>query len=257
MNCVSSKSSKWTSGDGVGIGFTTNSAGTTSLYGYGSAGGISWTGGANANGTFGGGLSTFGQASYNQMPSAGTGSINMRGVERAYQYSMGVMDNTFNKIPELNFQMPQPQLHLPQSGGILRGGAPITGDNIFVKTYDHFQRGGGNPVSVDASSLNFGKVTQKDLVYNPRTGDYGLDLYKTNPASQAALALGKITLVSAGKNQYYIQSDYYDFNIEWQRGFSRRNIATAADGFLHYNLTSLTFGGPYWINFHGTTTINP
>jgi len=67
---------KWTSGDGVGIGFTTNSAGTTNLYGFGNAGGVSWTGGANVNGGFGGGFSTFGQASYNQMPSAGTGSIN-------------------------------------------------------------------------------------------------------------------------------------------------------------------------------------
>jgi len=72
---------KWTSGDGVGIGFTTNSAGTTNLYGFGNAGGVSWTGGAGINGDgFGGGLSTFGQASYNQMPSAGTGSINWNSV---------------------------------------------------------------------------------------------------------------------------------------------------------------------------------
>jgi len=73
---------KWTNSDGVGIGFTTNSAGTTSLYGFGNAGGVSWTGGAGINGGgFGGGLSTFGQASYNQMPSGGTGSINMSQVD--------------------------------------------------------------------------------------------------------------------------------------------------------------------------------
>jgi len=102
---------KWTSGDAVGIGFTTNSAGTTNLYGFGNAGGVSWTGGAGLNGDgFGGGLSAFGQASYNQMPSAGTGSINMQGVERAYQHEYGFWDNSFNKIPELSFEISAPSL---------------------------------------------------------------------------------------------------------------------------------------------------
>ena len=103
--------SNWTSGHSVGFGVNTNTAGNTSVYGFGGAGGLSWTGGAAiGNGGFGGGLSSFGQASYNQMPSAGTGSINMQGVERAYQHEYGFWDNSFNKIPELSFEISAPSL---------------------------------------------------------------------------------------------------------------------------------------------------
>lgn len=111
-------------------------------------------------------------------------------------------------------------------------------------------------MTVNASTLNIGNVRQKDLSYNPKTGQYSLDLYKTNPASQVSLALGKISLVNQGGNQFSVNSDYYDFNIEWQNGFSKRNIATAGAAILHYNATSLIFGGPFWINFQGTLTIN-
>ena len=90
-----------------------------------------------------------------------------------------------------------------------------------------------------------------------------INLYKVNPKSQTALALGKISLVSNGNNQYSIQPDYYDFNIEWASGFSKRNIATFGAGFLHYGADPiaqaipLIFGGPYWINFSGIVTIKP
>ncbi|MCD4745719.1 MAG: hypothetical protein K8R58_05420 [Bacteroidales bacterium] len=91
-------------------------------------------------------------------------------------------------------------------------------------------------------------------------------MYDKNSASQAAIALGKITLIDQGNNQYSIAPDYYDFNIEWQNGFSKRNIATFGAGVLHYGinpvvplypLIPLIFGGPYWIYFQGNVQIKP
>ena len=143
-----------------------------------------------------------------------------------------------------------------QSGGGAQGGGGTSGDYLFNKTYMHFQTGGTEPMKVNASTLNIGNVRQKDLTYNPKTGQYSLDLYKKNPASEVSLALGKISLVNQGGNQFSVNPDYYDFNIEWQNGFSKRNVATAGAAILHYNATSLIFGGPFWINFQGTLTIN-
>jgi len=85
---------KWTSGS-IGLGAVGSSGGAISVYGGGLIGqsGVA-AGGSLTGGGFGGGLSAFGQASYNQMPSAGTGSINMetvngyRGYEKSY-YDFG------------------------------------------------------------------------------------------------------------------------------------------------------------------------
>lgn len=71
----------WNSGDAVTFGFQHNVGGSTNYYGGGNFGNTSGLLGMNSStGNFGGGLSTFGQASYNQMPSAGTGSINWNNV---------------------------------------------------------------------------------------------------------------------------------------------------------------------------------
>ena len=72
-------------------------------------------------------------------------------------------------------------------------GGIYSGNNIFAKSYTHFQIGGGNPLHVSTSALDFSGVTQKNLVYNSKTNTYGLDLYKVNPTSQTALVFGKIT----------------------------------------------------------------
>lgn len=122
-------------------------------------------------------------------------------------------------------------------------------------------------MTISTSSLDFSGVTQKNLVYSSKINTYHLDLYKVNPVSQIALALGKISLVQTGNNQYSIQPDYYDFNIEWGNGFTKRNIATFGASILHYGINPiaplyppvvpLLFGGPYWISFIGTVTIKP
>ena len=182
--------SKWKSGDSFGIGVNTNSAGSTSLYGYGTAGSLSWAGGANVNGGFGGGLSTFGQASYNEMPSAGTGSINMRGVERAYQYSVGTPDNKFSKIPEPQFQIPEPGLDFPDGNetpgisvyetglmpegsgvtlplfGIFVGSSPTTG--LVQHEYGHYLQ------YKELGFLGFYKNIGAPSVYNEIEHDLGI-----------------------------------------------------------------------------------
>ena len=83
-------------------------------------------------------------------------------------------------------------------------------------------------------------------------------MYKTTGANQISLALGKISLNNVGGNQFSINPDYYDFNIEWENGFSKRNIATFNAAILHrLGQMGNPAGGPYWIYFDGTVTINP
>ena len=54
------------------------------------------------------------------------------------------------------------------------------GDNIFIETFEHFQSGLGRDFDVDASSLDFSKVSQKNLT-DLGNGKFGLDLYKCRP----------------------------------------------------------------------------
>ena len=140
-----------------------------------------------------------------------------------------------------------------------------SGNNIFLKTYRHFQVGGRKPLNISTSSLDFSSIKQSDLS-RLANGNYGLDLYKIKPSSQEALSLGKISLTHQGNNEYFINPDYYDFNIEWQNGFSKRNIATFGAGALHYGINPvepiypmipLIFGGAYWIHFQGNINIKP
>jgi hypothetical protein len=67
-------------------------------------------------------------------------------------------------------------------------------------------------------------------------------------------------------NTFAVIDDKYDFNIEWQNGFSKRNIATYFASLLHNGMNPLIpafpntppkCGGPFYIRFHGNVTINP
>jgi len=131
--------------------------------------------------------------------------------------------------------------------------------------YLHFQFGDHLPIVIDASTINLDNVSKDDLK-DLGNGRYGLSLYDKYPLRQAAIAFDKITLNDQGNNQYSISPDYYDFNIEWQNGFSKKNIATFGAGILHYGvnpimlsypLVPIIFGGPYWIYFKGNVQIKP
>jgi hypothetical protein len=68
-------------------------------------------------------------------------------------------------------------------------------------------------------------------------------------------------MIYRGNNQFAIQPNMFDFNIEWQKGFSARNAGTVLGGAINYNLmispaaalVPLIFGGPYNVYFNGTT----
>ncbi|MDD3527332.1 MAG: hypothetical protein PHX39_10335 [Bacteroidales bacterium] len=91
----------------------------------------------------------------------------------------------------------------------------------LVRLYLHFQFGDHLPIVIDASTINLDNVSKDDLK-DLGNGRYGLSLYDKYPLRQAAIAFDKITLNDQGNNQYSISPDYYDFNIEWQNGFSKK-----------------------------------
>jgi RHS repeat-associated protein len=126
------------------------------------------------------------------------------------------------------------------------------GDNIWEKAFNHYQTGEKKPLHVSTSALDFSKVRRKDI-----NDDNSVDLYKVYPLNQTPLTLGKITLIPLGENWYKIENDKYNFNIEWNKGWTVRNVATVMGFILHVSALSLIFGGEFDIIFHGIIYIEP
>lgn len=91
--------------------------------------------------------------------------------------------------------------------------------------------GGRKPFIVDASTLNLSYISFDDL-HDDGNGNYSVDLFKYSK-SQTALALGKISLTIMGNNLYQVNTDKYDFDIEWGEGWTKRNIGTFISGYIH------------------------
>ena len=109
----------WSSGS-ITAGLAFNGA-TVDLFGGGSIAGNSFIAGRNiSTGIWGGGSSSFGQASYSQMPSAGTGDINW-GLVRAY--------SSMQSTEYYNFTAPESSLE---------AGPALAGDAV-----DYFPGNGG------------------------------------------------------------------------------------------------------------------
>lgn len=154
-----------------------------------------------------------------------------------------------------------------------QGQGAYSGNNIFFETWSHYQMGGRKDLNVSTSSLDLSFVSKKNLSYNSKNNTYSVNLFSLNKFSQTSLALGKVSLNSIGNNRYTINRDYYDFNIEWDQGFSTRNIGTFAAGLMHgpvidnipvslptfpfFGPSVYTGSGPYWINFSGSVYIKP
>ena len=152
-------------------------------------------------------------------------------------------------------------------------GKVLDAKNILLKAYSHYQFGRGKPLTFDASTLDLDFISQEDLKYES-DGTAHVNLFEHSKTSQSALALGKISLKPVGDNQFTINSDQYDFNIEWNQGMTMRNVATAIAGYLHgpvidnipipffIGITpvfgpSTAFGGSFWIHFENTVYIKP
>ncbi|MBC7655188.1 MAG: hypothetical protein H7098_12060, partial [Oligoflexus sp.] len=149
-----------------------------------------------------------------------------------------------------------------QSGG---------GENFSLAgMYGHFQFGGGNPMTLNMSSIDFSGTSQGALgLSGMKTGDVRpVDLFNAGPTNSAALAFGRVNMTYHGNNQFSIVSDKssrFDFSPLYDPGASwGRNAGNILGTMINYNLmpgtpfpplVPLIFGGPYNVNFYGTTTI--
>lgn len=152
--------------------------------------------------------------------------------------------------------------------------AQFGGGNDFslAGMYAHFQFGGGNPMTLNMSSVDFGGATQKVLgLTGMKSGDVRpVNLFNAGATNQAALAFGRVNMQYHGNNQFSIVSDEssrFDFNpiIDPNASWGR-NAGNILGTMINYNLfpgtpfsplVPLIFGGPYDVNFRGTTYIPP
>ena len=150
-----------------------------------------------------------------------------------------------------------------------------TGNYLLMKAYWHYQFGNREPFWVDASTLDLDYISQEDLSFH-KDGSASINLFDYSKTAQSALALGKITLYPIGDNMFEISFDRYNFDIEWDRGWTMRNVGTAISGYLHgpviddipipthwmdgrpcYAQPSVYWGGPFEIHFSKSVYIKP
>jgi len=150
---------------------------------------------------------------------------------------------------------------------VASGGSGV--DFSLARMYLHFQVGGREPMIINASSIDFTGTSQKQLgLTGMKVGDQrSVNLFKSGINSNS-LAFGKVEMIYRGNNQFSVLPNMFDFNIEWQNGFSARNVGTVLGAVGNYNiiptvisrtpiptLVPILFGGPYNVIFNGTTTI--
>ena len=149
---------------------------------------------------------------------------------------------------------------------------PLAGggdDFSLAGMYLHFQVGGGEPMTINSSSIDFSGTSQRELGLTGMTkGEVRpVNLFDAVNLNQAALAFGRVNMMYHGNNQFSIVTDessrfdfypLYDSGASWGR--NAENILGAA---INYNLwlspaaalVPLICGGPYPVYFYGTTTI--
>lgn len=124
-------------------------------------------------------------------------------------------------------------------------------------------------MTINMSSIDFSETSQKALGLTGMTpGEIrSVNLFKAGPTNQAALAFGRVRMEYHGSNQFSIVSDgsaRFDFNplIDSNASWGR-NAGNVLGAAINYNLwlgngsvlVPLIFGGPYDVNFIGTTHI--
>ena len=147
-------------------------------------------------------------------------------------------------------------------------------EDLSSKAFWHYQFGGKEDYWIDASTIDLHYISQADLKYH--NGIATINLYDYFEAEEYAFVLGKISLESKGNDLFEIKPDQYDFNIEWENGWNKRNIATLVSGFLHgpvfdnkplpthwmdgkpcYAQPSVYWGGPFYFHFSNYIYIKP
>jgi len=140
--------------------------------------------------------------------------------------------------------------------GPMTGGEKQSGLEMLARLYSHFQVGNKSEYHVDASKLDFSGTTQGQLgLEGMKVGELqGVNLFKAGINSNS-LAFGKVDFVYKGNDQFAIQHNAFDFNIEWDKGVTWRNAGTVLGAAINYSVLSAFLGGPYDVIFDGTATI--
>ena len=142
-------------------------------------------------------------------------------------------------------------------------------DFSLANMYIHFQFGGGDPMTINTSSIDFSGTSQRDLgLTSMKKGETRrVNLFDAGLTNQAALAFGRVNMMYHGNNQFSIVGDAsarFDFSplIDFD-GSLGRNAGNILGAAINYNIflgsaamaVPLIFGGPYSVYFNGTTTI--
>jgi len=148
------------------------------------------------------------------------------------------------------------------------GTAGKEGDYLSLAgMYLHFQFN-REPMLINMSSIDFSGTTQRELGL---TGlaigkSRAVNLFKIGPLNKAALAFGNVNMKNHGNNQFSIvgdKSSRFDFfRLIDTKASVYRNAGNILGAAINYNLITpvpiwvpLIFGGPFDVNFTGTTTI--
>lgn len=123
-------------------------------------------------------------------------------------------------------------------------------------------------MTFNMSSVNFGGATQKQLgLTGMKSGDVrAVNLFNAGPLNQAALAFGNVNMKYHGNNQFSIVGDEnsrFDFWPLVGGSSLARDAGNLLGAAINYNLiispaailVPIIFGGPFDVNFIGTTTI--
>jgi len=145
-------------------------------------------------------------------------------------------------------------------------------DFSLAKMYLHFQIGGGDPMTINTSSVDLTGTTQSELgLADMKKGEIrAVNLFNAGILNQAALAFGRVNMKYHGKNEFSIVTDpssRFDFSPLIDSSASTgRNAGNILGAAINYNIplipihlltpaVPLIFGGPFSINFNGTTSI--
>jgi hypothetical protein len=147
-------------------------------------------------------------------------------------YSLAAM-NIFNQIYNTNYSL-------------------TSGFMLLPKAWWHYQIGAGEPLFVDASSLNFKNLRQTNITkYNI------LQTYKLNNINNTSLTIGNVEVTKVWDNQFFITDEDYDFDFNQGFSINSRNFGTLISRIEHKKLLSLMCGGDFHIYYVGTATIMP
>lgn len=145
---------------------------------------------------------------------------------------------------------------------------PISANNLTEVCDWHYCFGEGQPLYVDASTIDFSFLSKGNLNH-VNDNVYTINLFSFPYmflSDQLSMALGQITLTCVGDNMYEIWSDKYNFDVKHGEYFSSwRNFATSVGGVLHGGINEPTFllypatywGGEFDIIFVNRVYIKP